>query len=95
MESQATTALIILVPEAEAFVKEFRDKYDPSAAEGMPAHITVLFPLKHWSTLAKTWWLSYTAYSHIIHTFDFPSESCKDSLRLCISLHTQRLLSRH
>jgi 2'-5' RNA ligase len=46
MASQATTALIILVPEAEALVKEFRDKYDPSAAEGMPAHVTVLYPFK-------------------------------------------------
>jgi 2'-5' RNA ligase len=46
MASQATTALVILVPEAEALVKAFRDKYDPSAAEGMPAHVTVLYPFK-------------------------------------------------
>jgi 2'-5' RNA ligase len=42
----ATTALVVLVPEAEALVKVYRDKYDPSAAEGMPAHITVLYPFK-------------------------------------------------
>ena len=42
----ATTALVVLVPEAEALVKAYRDKYDPSAAEGMPAHITVLYPFK-------------------------------------------------
>jgi hypothetical protein len=46
MASQATTALIVLVPEAEALVKEFREKYDPPAAEGMPAHVTVLYPFK-------------------------------------------------
>jgi hypothetical protein len=46
MAPQAITALIILVPEAEALVKEFRDKYDHSAAEGMPAHVTVLYPFK-------------------------------------------------
>jgi hypothetical protein len=46
MASQTTTALVILVPEAEALVKEFRDKHDPSAAEGMPAHVTVLSPFK-------------------------------------------------
>jgi hypothetical protein len=57
MASQATTALVILVPEAEALVKAFRERYDPSAAEGMPAHVTVLYPFKtleqYWSTLAK------------------------------------------
>jgi 2'-5' RNA ligase len=46
MVSQTTTALVILVPEAEALVKAFRDKYDPAAAEGMPAHVTVLYPFK-------------------------------------------------
>jgi hypothetical protein len=35
-----------LVPEAESLVKPFRDKYDPSAAEGCPAHVTLLYPFK-------------------------------------------------
>ena len=38
------SALGVLVPEAEALVKPFRDRYDPSAAEGVPAHITILVP---------------------------------------------------
>jgi 2'-5' RNA ligase len=38
--------LVVLVPEAEALVKPFRDRYDPSAAAGMPAHITLLYPFK-------------------------------------------------
>jgi 2'-5' RNA ligase len=46
MASQTTTALVILVPEAEVLVKAFRDKYDPAATEGMPAHVTVLYPFK-------------------------------------------------
>ena len=46
MASPATTALVILVPEAEALVKAFRDPYDPAAAAGMPAHVTVLYPFK-------------------------------------------------
>ena len=29
------TALVVLVPEADALVKPFRDQYDPSAAAGM------------------------------------------------------------
>jgi 2'-5' RNA ligase len=40
------TALVILVPEAEALVRPFREKHDPSAADGMPAHITLLYPFK-------------------------------------------------
>jgi 2'-5' RNA ligase len=40
------SALVVLVPEAEALVKPFRDRYDPSAAVGVPAHITLLYPFK-------------------------------------------------
>jgi 2'-5' RNA ligase len=40
------SALVVLVPEAEAVAKPFRDQYDPSAAAGMPAHITLLYPFK-------------------------------------------------
>jgi hypothetical protein len=32
----------LVVPEAEPLVKPFRDRYDPSAAAGVPAHITLL-----------------------------------------------------
>jgi 2'-5' RNA ligase len=39
-----TTALIVAVPEAEPVVGELRRAYDPSAAWGVPAHVTVLFP---------------------------------------------------
>jgi hypothetical protein len=40
------SALVVLVPEAEVIVKSFRDKYDPSAANGFPAHVTLLYPFK-------------------------------------------------
>ncbi|NUP83938.1 MAG: 2'-5' RNA ligase family protein, partial [Nonomuraea sp.] len=39
-----TTALIAVVPEAEPVVGVWRERYDPSAAEGVPAHVTVLYP---------------------------------------------------
>lgn len=38
------TALVLLVPEAERVVKRWRIEHDPSAGEGMPAHVTVLYP---------------------------------------------------
>jgi hypothetical protein len=40
------TALVILVPEAEALVAAHRRRHDPSAAVGVPAHVTVLYPFR-------------------------------------------------
>jgi 2'-5' RNA ligase len=37
-------ALILPVPEAEPFVDQLRAEHDPSAAVGVPAHITVNYP---------------------------------------------------
>ena len=38
------TALTVAVPEAEPIVGQWRNRYDRSAAAGVHAHITVLFP---------------------------------------------------
>jgi 2'-5' RNA ligase len=38
------TALIVPVPSAEPAVAKWRARHDPSAALGMPAHVTVLYP---------------------------------------------------
>lgn len=40
------SALVVLIPEAEALVGSFRIQYDPSATAGVPAHVTVLYPFK-------------------------------------------------
>jgi 2'-5' RNA ligase len=40
------SALVVLIPEAENLVKSFRDQYDPFAAAGFPAHVTILYPFK-------------------------------------------------
>jgi 2'-5' RNA ligase len=40
----ALTALIVPVPSAEPAVSKWRARHDPSAALGMPAHVTVLYP---------------------------------------------------
>lgn len=40
----ADTALVVMVPEAEPYVGALRERYDPAAAVGVPAHVTVLFP---------------------------------------------------
>jgi 2'-5' RNA ligase len=44
--SRSESALVVVVGEAEVVAKPFRDRYDPSAASGMPAHITLLYPFK-------------------------------------------------
>ena len=40
------SALVALVPEAESLVETFRNRYDPAAAIGVPAHVTILYPFK-------------------------------------------------
>lgn len=42
--SIAQSTLFAPVPEAEPWVKDLRERYDPIAAAGVPAHVTVLFP---------------------------------------------------
>jgi 2'-5' RNA ligase len=40
----AESAFAVNVPEAEPYVATLRDRFDPSAKLGVPAHITVLYP---------------------------------------------------
>ena len=40
----AETGLIVRVPEAEALVGALRERFDPVARLGVPAHVTILFP---------------------------------------------------
>ena len=38
------SGLLVPIPEAEALVGELRLRHDPIASDGVPAHVTVLFP---------------------------------------------------
>lgn len=38
------SALVVPVPSAEPTVRALRERYDPTAAAGMPAHVTLLTP---------------------------------------------------
>jgi hypothetical protein len=44
MSAPAQTGLIVPVPDAEPVVGRHRAALDPSAAWGIPAHVTVLYP---------------------------------------------------
>jgi 2'-5' RNA ligase len=41
---QRQSAIIIPVPDAEPVVERYRQEYDPVAAAGVPAHITLIVP---------------------------------------------------
>ncbi|MFK0045084.1 2'-5' RNA ligase family protein [Streptomyces sp. NPDC090741] len=41
------TGLIVKIPAAEPAVRAWRERLDPSAIAGVPAHVTVLFPFLH------------------------------------------------
>lgn len=40
------TALVLRIPEVEHVVSRWRTLHDPSAAEGMPAHVTLVYPFR-------------------------------------------------
>lgn len=40
----AESAFIVRVSEAEPYVGRYRERFDPSARLGVPAHVTILFP---------------------------------------------------
>jgi 2'-5' RNA ligase len=44
VETALESALVVLAPPAEPLVKAYREEHDPSAALGVPAHLTVLYP---------------------------------------------------
>lgn len=44
MSDPRESALIVPVPEAEALVGAWRERYDDSARTGVPAHVTLLYP---------------------------------------------------
>ena len=63
------SALVVLVPAAEVVVKSFRDKYDSSAADGCPAHVTLLYPFKPPDEITKGDLdnLTYAVVSRLLH----------------------------
>jgi 2'-5' RNA ligase len=43
--SPLESVLLIEVPETESLVGSWRERFDSSAADGVPAHITLLYPM--------------------------------------------------
>ena len=40
----STSGLVLLAPDLEARIADLRAQHDPAAKQGMPAHVTVLYP---------------------------------------------------
>ncbi|WP_329580634.1 2'-5' RNA ligase family protein [Streptomyces sp. NBC_01361] len=70
------TGLVVRIPEAEPAVRGWRERLDPSAQAGVPAHITVLFPFLDESRIDA---LVYSALAEVLgsyQAFDLRFERC-------------------
>lgn len=70
------TGLIVRIAEAEPFVGGWRERFDPSAQAGVPAHVTVLFPFLDESRIDA---LVHSALADVLGShpaFDLRFERC-------------------
>ncbi|MFI7102304.1 2'-5' RNA ligase family protein [Streptomyces sp. NPDC050161] len=72
----AQTGLIVRIPEAERTVSAWRERFDPSARAGVPAHITVLFPFLDESRIDARVHSALTDVLGRHHAFDLRFERC-------------------
>ncbi|MFI7095183.1 2'-5' RNA ligase family protein [Streptomyces lydicus] len=70
------TGLIVRIPEVEPVVHAWRERFDPSARAGVPAHITVLFPFLEASRIDAQVCSALTDVLGSHHAFDLRFESC-------------------
>ena len=72
--SMAQSTLFVPVPEAEPWVKDLRERYDPTAAVGVPAHITVLFPFVSPDSITGSELTKATETFQLFRPFEFKLE---------------------
>lgn len=53
VQDEVASAVVTPVPDAEPAVARWRERFDPSATQGMPAHITALVPFLLPSSLTE------------------------------------------
>ncbi|MFE2581504.1 2'-5' RNA ligase family protein [Streptomyces sp. NPDC059378] len=70
------TGLIVKIPDAEPAVRAWRERFDPSARAGVPAHVTVLFPFLDESRIDARVHSALTDVLGRHHAFDLRFESC-------------------
>jgi 2'-5' RNA ligase superfamily len=67
----AQSALIVAVPEAESVVGGLRSRLDPAALQGVPPHITTLFPFVEPDQIDETTINTLRAAIHDVPAFEF------------------------
>ncbi|MGW0771968.1 2'-5' RNA ligase family protein [Streptomyces sp. NPDC002676] len=70
------TGLIVRIPDAEPAVRAWRERFDPSAQAGVPAHVTVLFPFLDESRIDARVHSTLTDVLGSHHAFELRFESC-------------------
>ncbi|MFF2807901.1 2'-5' RNA ligase family protein [Streptomyces sp. NPDC058000] len=70
------TGLIVRIPEAESAVRAWRERFDPSARAGVPAHVTVLFPFLDENRIDARVRSTLADMLSRHHAFDLRFESC-------------------
>lgn len=71
MKTESLSAVIVRVAEADAHVDALRQRYDPSVAFGVPAHVTVLYPFLTPAELVATVLQRLEEAVQAIEPFDF------------------------
>jgi 2'-5' RNA ligase len=67
----AESALAVNVPEAEKYVAPMRDRFDPSARRGAPAHITLLYPFAQPAEIGRSTLRALAAIFSAAQSFAF------------------------
>ncbi|MGP4084575.1 2'-5' RNA ligase family protein [Streptomyces sp. KR55] len=70
------TGLIVRIPDAEPAVRAWRERFDPSARAGVPAHVTVLFPFLDESRIDSRVCSALADALGRHHAFDLRFENC-------------------
>ena len=65
------SAILIPVPRAEELVGVYRDRYDPGAKAGMPAHITLLYPFLDREAITRNSIIEVQEVLQSFQPFDF------------------------
>lgn len=68
--SPTETAIIVPIPDAEPVVRAHRDRLDPAAGCGIPAHVSVLYPFVAPSAVDVQLIARLAAAVASVHAFD-------------------------
>jgi 2'-5' RNA ligase len=67
----AETALICRVPEAERYIAQYRQRFDPSARRNVPAHVTILYPFMAPHRIDADVFSTLQSIAHSVPCFDY------------------------